>query len=123
MNEHTIRQAAERYFSLISGDAASYADQLAPLVRLEDADGMIYNGRDSVIMYNAAWISAYQSIKFTVDRITISHDQAALRWKAKGVTCTGHRAVFGGITILRFDPAGRIRAIRQYQTQVLAQSA
>jgi ketosteroid isomerase-like protein len=123
MNEVMIRSAAERYIQALAGSPAHLLEQFAPNAWLEDADGAQHRGRSAIAAYVAEWLDAYRSVQFTTERIMIARDQAAVRWKAKGVTATGHRVVFGGISILRLDAAGRITGARQYETGLLAQSA
>lgn len=123
MNEITIRHAAERYMAALATSPVRALDQFAPNAWIEDADGVQHRGTTAIAAHFEQWFSDYRSVQFTTERIVSARDQAAIRWKAKGVTHTGHRAVFGGISILRFDSAGRIRSARQYETGVLAQSA
>ena len=123
MNEQTIRDAAECYVQALADNSSHFLEQFAPNAWIEDADGVQHRGRAAISEHMTAWLSGYQSVQFTVERIVVARDQAAVRWKAKGVTATGHRVVFVGISILRFDATGQIAGARQYETGVLAQSA
>lgn len=123
MNEILIRNAAERYIQALAGSPAHLLEQFAPNAWLEDADGVQHRGRAAIAAHIADWLSGYRSVQFTTERIMIARGQAAVRWKAKGITCTGHRVVFGGMSILRVDAMGHITGARQYETGVLAQSA
>ncbi len=123
MNEQMIRDAAERYVQALAGSPAHFLEQFSPNAWIEDADGMQHRGRTAIAAHVAAWLADYKSVQFTIERIVVARDQAAVRWKAKGVTTTGHRVVFVGISILRFDSTGLIQGARQYETGVLAQSA
>ncbi len=123
MNEQAIRNAADHYMLSLAENSTRFLEQFAPNAWMEDADGTQHRGHNAIVAHVSMWLSGYRSIQFTTERIVIARDQAAVRWKAKGITCTGHRAVFGGMSILRFDSSGRIHSARQYQTEILAQTA
>jgi steroid delta-isomerase-like uncharacterized protein len=71
--------------------------------------------KDQIRMYRAA----FSDLEITVDDIFASRDEVVTRWTSRGtndgalmgIPPAGHRAKITGITIDRFDGAGRIAEV------------
>ncbi len=125
VDENRIRLAAETYFALLNADRARFFAQFALNAKVEDVEGNSYRGTDAITAYVEQALSTFERVDFCPRRITVATDQAAVRWSAQGVLCTGERVTFSGITVLRFDADYRVVSAREYHaySSALARTA
>jgi len=116
VDKNRIRLAAETYFALLNADRGRFLAQFALNGTLEDVEGNPHRGLDAIIAYVDEVLSPFERVSFCPRRITVATDQAAVRWSAQGVLCTGERVTFSGITVLRFDANYRVISARDYHT-------
>ncbi len=112
----SVREFVAQYFEATrSNDAQKWASRFANNAIVEDPVGTtpINNSKD-ILELGKAFISAFESVGLHEEFVHVINNQAAARWRGKGLTKEGKQVGFGGINIFTFNSDGKITNLKGY---------
>ena len=108
---HDLEQNGE---GSVDGIVALFSDDAtltnAALARTGDA----YDGRDGVRTFWTEYRKQFGDVRSDFSHVTSSDDAAGLFWRTEGTYADGAPLGYDGVSLLVFDPAGKISSFRGY---------
>ena len=115
MSQETVHQVIQEYFAAIStlnceawlatfaADAVSYEPGNPPLA-----------GHDALRAFFNGVAGGFETIEMKPDQIFAVDNEAGVKWSARGLGKTGHKAMFEGVDVFIINPEGKIQTVKAY---------
>ena len=112
----SIRKFVAQYFEATrSNDAKKWADRFANNAIFEDPVGTTpVNNPKEILEFGKKFMSSFKAVGLHEEFVHVIGNEAAARWRGKGITKEGKQVRFEGINIFEFNRDGQIVKLKGY---------